>query len=38
VRLDRGIDWDEVAGILEDAFAEVAPPTLVDTARSAQEA
>ena len=38
VRLDRGIDWDEVAGILEDAFAEVAPPALVDTARSAQEA
>jgi hypothetical protein len=29
VRLDRGIDWDELAGIAEDAFAEVAPASLV---------
>src|SRR4029453_4413822 len=29
VRLDRGIYWDELAGIIEDAFAEVAPPKLV---------
>ena len=28
VRLDRGFDRDEIAGILEDAFAEVAPPSL----------
>jgi hypothetical protein len=34
LRLDRGIDWDEVAGIAEDAFAEVAPAKLVDAARS----
>ena len=36
VRLDRGLDWDELAGIAEDAYAEVAPPKLV--ARLAQEA
>jgi hypothetical protein len=35
VRLDRGLDWDELAGIAEDAFAEVAPPKLVDAARRA---
>ena len=34
VRLDRGIDWDELAGIVEDAYAEVAPATLVEEARS----
>jgi hypothetical protein len=33
VRLDRGIEWDELAGIVEDAYAEVAPPKLVDAAR-----
>jgi hypothetical protein len=32
VRLDRGLDWDELAGIVEDAFAEVAPPKLVEAA------
>jgi hypothetical protein len=30
VRLDRGFDWDELAGICEDAFAEVAPPKLLE--------
>ena len=35
VRLDRGIDWDELAGIAEDAYAEVAPPKLVEAARLA---
>ena len=34
VRLDRGFDRDEIAGIVEDAFAEVAPPKLVQAARS----
>ena len=29
VRLDRGVDWDEIAGIAEDAFAEIAPAKLV---------
>ena len=38
VRLDRGVDWDEVAGILEDAFAEVAPPALAEAARASGEA
>lgn len=33
VRLDRGLDWDELAGILEDAFAEVAPSALLRQAR-----
>jgi hypothetical protein len=32
VRLDRGLDWDELAGIAEDAFAEVAPPRLIEAA------
>lgn len=34
VRLDRGIHWDELAGIVEDAYAEVAPPKLVAAARN----
>jgi hypothetical protein len=32
VRLDRGLHWDELAGIVEDAYAEVAPPALVEAA------
>jgi hypothetical protein len=35
VRLDRGTDWEEIAGILEDAYAEVAPPKLLAAALSA---
>ena len=34
VRLDRGLDWDELAGIVEDAYADVAPPKLVAAARA----
>ena len=34
MRLDRGLDWNELAGILEDAYAEVAPPKLVEAARN----
>jgi hypothetical protein len=34
VRLDRGVHWEELAGIIEDAYAEVAPPSLVETARA----
>jgi hypothetical protein len=30
VRLDRGLDWDELEGIAEDAYAEVAPASLVE--------
>ena len=33
VRLDRDIHWDELTGIVEDAYAEVAPPKLVAAAR-----
>jgi hypothetical protein len=33
VRLDRGLDWDELAGIAEDAYGEVAPRKLVEAAR-----
>jgi len=33
VRLDHGFDHDEIAGILEDAYAEVAPPSLVEAAQ-----
>jgi hypothetical protein len=33
VRLDRGLDWDEIAGIAEDAYAEVAPARLVQATR-----
>ena len=30
VRLDRALDWDELAGICEDAYAQVAPPSLLE--------
>jgi hypothetical protein len=33
VRLDRGLHWDELEGIAEDAYAEVAPPKLVEAAQ-----
>jgi hypothetical protein len=33
VRLDRGLHWDELTGIVEDSYAEVAPPKLVEAAR-----
>jgi hypothetical protein len=33
VRLDRGLHWEELAGIAEDAYAEVAPPKLVEAAQ-----
>ena len=33
VRLDRGLDWDELAGIVEDGYADVAPPKLLEAAR-----
>jgi hypothetical protein len=35
VRLDRGLDWDELTGIVEDAYVEVAPAKLVAAARLA---
>jgi hypothetical protein len=33
VRLDRGLDWNEIAGVAEDAYTEVAPARLVEAAR-----
>jgi hypothetical protein len=36
VRLDRGLDYNELAGIVEDAYAEVAPPKLLETALRAR--
>ena len=36
VRLDRGLDWDELAGIIEDAYVEVAPAQLVAVAERAR--
>ena len=33
VRLDQGLDWNEIAGIAEDAYAEVAPAKLVEAAQ-----
>ena len=35
VRLDRGLAWEEIAGIAEDAYAEIAPASLVEAARGA---
>lgn len=35
LRLDRGLDEDELAGLAEDAWAEVAPARLVELARHA---
>ena len=29
VRLDRDPDWDEIAGVIEDAYREVAPKRLL---------
>ena len=37
-RLDRALDWDELAGIMEDAYAEVAPPKLVEQMSRVDEA
>ena len=33
VQLASEMDWDELAGIAEDAYAEVAPPKLVEAAQ-----
>jgi len=36
-RLDRDVDWEELSGIIEDAYAEVAPAKLVEAARAAED-
>jgi hypothetical protein len=38
VRLDRGIHWDELTGIAEDAYADVAPAKLVEAAQILRDA
>lgn len=35
MRLDRGLEDDDLAGVLEDAYVEVAPAKLVEQARDA---
>jgi hypothetical protein len=35
VRLNDGVDWDELAGIVEDAYCAVAPRKLVDEVQRA---
>ena len=30
MRLDVDVDWDEVAGVVRDAYCTVAPKTVVD--------
>jgi hypothetical protein len=37
VRLDRGLDWDEVAGAVEDAYLSVAPKRLVEVVGEARD-
>jgi hypothetical protein len=34
VRLDRDLPWDQIEGIVEDAYAEVAPAKLLEAARA----
>jgi hypothetical protein len=38
VRLDRGLDWNEIAGAIEDAYVTVAPKRLVEAARERSQA
>jgi hypothetical protein len=33
VHLNRGLDWNEIAGAIEDAYAQIAPKSLVEQAR-----
>ena len=35
VRLDRTLEWDAIAGVIEDAYAAVAPTRLVEAASPA---
>jgi hypothetical protein len=37
IRLDQGIDWNEVAGAVEDAYLTVAPRRLVEAVGEAPE-
>ncbi len=37
VHLNRGLDWNEIAGAIEDAYATVAPKSLVERARAGDQ-
>jgi len=37
VRLDRGLHWEELTGIIEGAYGEVAPAKLVEAALAGRE-
>ena len=32
MRLDRALEWDEIAGAIEDAYLTVAPKRLIEAA------
>ena len=34
VRLDRDVPWDQIEGLVEDAYVEVAPAKLLESARA----
>jgi hypothetical protein len=36
VRLDRGLEWNEIAGAIEEAYLTVAPPRLAEAAIQAR--
>jgi hypothetical protein len=38
VRLDSGLEWDAIAGTIEEAYIRVAPKALVETLAAAGEA
>jgi hypothetical protein len=38
VRLDRGLDWETISAVAEDAYAEVAPTKLVESVRADADA
>jgi hypothetical protein len=35
VRLDRDLEWDAIAGAIEEAYIAIAPPRLIEAARRA---
>lgn len=37
VRLDSGLEWNEIAGAIEEAYLTVAPPRLAEAAIQARE-
>lgn len=37
VRVDRGLEWDKIAGVIEDAYLSVAPKDLIVAKRGERE-